>query len=234
MEIGPGAGQITRYILARAKKLYCIEKDRNLAALCRERFQSPSVRIINQDILKVDLRHFKKKVVVFGNVPFNISNQLIKYIVRYKSVVKRAYFTFQKEFAHKLAASCGTKEYGYLSCYIQYHARVKIIFDIPAAAFFPIPRVDASFIEITFKTPRFKAQYERFLFTLIARAFSQRRKKIINVLAGICDRDILDETVKELNLDAGMRPDNIPLTDYCRLSRMILAKMTKKRRIPGN
>ena len=219
IEIGPGSGQITRHLLNKAKKLYCIEKDTSLVNILEERFTSQSIEFINSDILTFDLSSLKEKPVIFGNIPFNISNRLIRYLVNNRKFIKEGYFTFQKEFARKLTASSCIKEYGYLSCFIQYYAGVKIIFDIPKEAFYPKPRVDASFIKIIFfDKPRIKVKNEDFLFKLIRSAFSSRRKKVINALSGFGDKEYISKALKSLNIDGTLRPQDLSLSDYCSIS----------------
>ena len=219
IEIGPGSGQITRYLMPKAKKLYCVEKDTSLINILKKRFVSDSVEFINGDILTFDLSFLKTKAVIFGNVPFNISNRLIRYLVRNRNFIKKGYFTFQKEFVRKLAASPRKKEYGYISCFIQYYADIKIIFDIPKESFYPKPEVDASFIGIEFfDNPRIKAKNEDFLFKLIRSAFSARRKKIINALSGFGDREYILKVLKSANIDESLRPQDLSLGDYCSIA----------------
>lgn len=125
---------------------------------------------------------------------------------------------FQKEFAAKLAARCNTKNYGYLSCFLQYYAGVNILFDIPKQAFFPKPRVDTSFTEINFyQKPLYPEESEKHILKLIKAAFSQRRKKIINALECFYAKEILKKSFFNTGLDANCRPENLCLDDYCRL-----------------
>ena len=216
IEIGPGSGQITRHLVSKAKKLYCVEKDTNLISLLEERFASNSTQFINSDILAFDLSFLKEKSVVVGNIPFNISNRLVRYLISNREFIKEGYFTFQKEFARKLTASLHAKEYGYLSCLIQYYADIKVIFDIPRSAFYPVPKVDASFIRIKFfDKPQVRAKNEDFLFKLIRNAFSARRKKIINALLGFGDKEYISRVLKSINIDGGLRPQDLSLKDYC-------------------
>ncbi len=226
IEIGAGSGGVTHYIInRRPKELYCLEKDPSLIPLLKKRFTSDFVKIINEDILDFDISSLGNKVIVFGNIPFNISNRLIRYLIKNRSFIEKAYFTFQREFAHKLCASFNTKEYRYLSCLIQYYAKVKVIFDIPKEAFYPIPKVAASFVDIEFfeKSP-FYVENESFLFELIRKVFSSRRKKIINALSGIKGkhRRIVSKALKEINLNENLRAENLSLEDYRRLYYKIL------------
>jgi len=223
LEIGPGSGVVTRRLLERCKKLYCVEKDLSLVRLLEERFTSEGVVVIYDDILKFNLSSLNTQVLVFGNVPFNISNRLMQYLVRNKLWVKQAYLTFQKEFARKLVAGPNTKEYGFISCYFQYYTSMRVLFDIPKGAFYPKPEVDASFMEIVFQESPFKIKDEVFLFKLIKRSFALRRKKLFNALEGFCNKEVIKRTFLDLGLDLGVRAENLALKEYCFLADSILA-----------
>lgn len=213
LEIGPGVGQISAYIVELANKLYCIELDGRFVATLKEKFKNNAkVEVIHNDILEFRLSQLDRNMVIFGNVPYNISNPLIKYLVENREYIKRAYLTFQKEFVDKLTAVASTKPYSFLSCYIQYYAKVNKIFDIPAKAFSPVPEVDSSFIKIEFyEQPIHKAQNEAFLFKIIRQAFSQRRKKIINSLPLSLDKHLF---FNSLNINPNSRPENLSLQEY--------------------
>ncbi len=223
VEIGPGDGRISRMLLPRLRHLYCIEVDRKLAERLNKELLSPCLSVINGDILKFDLYKIGEKVVVFGNIPFQISSALIRYLVKNRGVIKKAYLTFQKEFARRLVASKGTKEYSFLSCYFQYYAEGKIVFDIPRRAFYPSPRVDASFVEIEFfKDSPWKVNDERILFEILRKVFSARRKKIINAMAGLFPFEVTREALLAAGIEESLRPENVSLKEYCVLTNELL------------
>lgn len=216
-EIGPGSGNMTRHLLDKALSVHCVEIDPSLCRILKEEFANfANITIVNQDILEFSLSQFKKKIILFGNVPYQISNKLMQYFVKNKGYIKRAYFTLQKEFAQKLIAKPSQKPYGFLSCYIQYHAKVSKIFDIPSRAFFPSPKVDSSFIELKpyTKSP-FNVKDEGLLFSIIRKAFNQRRKKIINSMPLLRGRKDL---LASLNIADYSRPENISLQQYVDLA----------------
>ena len=117
LEIGAGRGEVSRYLREKAKHLFCVELDGRLAMVLRDRFSSyDNVTIINDDILKVNMGVFGKELLVFGNVPYHISNQLIRHLVCYRRCIKTVYLTFQKEFAKKICAKPNDKPYSFMSC----------------------------------------------------------------------------------------------------------------------
>ena len=213
LEIGPGKGVISELLAKEAKNLYCVEVDQRFCNFLKHKFSpNNNVEIIHADILKFQLPKLGNKIIIFGNAPYQISSALIKYLVSYRNHIEAAYFTFQKEFVQKLIATASSKNYTFLSCYIQYYAKVEKLFDISALAFEPIPKVDSAFSKINFYCePLYKAKDESFLFKIIRKAFSSRRKKIINALnLSKSDQSFFESAGMNLNL----RPENLSLKDY--------------------
>jgi len=213
VEIGPGTGQITGSLVKQTKFLYCIEIDSRLCSFLKDKFSTlPQIKIIQSDILKFKLSELGKKITIFGNVPYYISSQLIDYLIYYRKYIQRVYLTLQKEFVQKLIAKKGSNQYGFLSCFIQYYAKVEKIFNIPAGAFEPHPKVDSSFITFEFyQKPPYKAKNEEFLFELIRKAFLNRRKKISNTVDVVANKE---DFFSKLGVDSALRPQDISLKEY--------------------
>ncbi len=224
LEIGAGRGEITKYLIEKSDFVFCIEIDSRLCRILKEKFSSfGNVEIICGDILKIDLQKLGKELIIFGNVPFCISNRIIRYLVSYRNQIYRVYLTFQKEFAKKLVAEPPSKDFSFLSCYIQYYAKVKILFNIPRKAFYPVPKVDSSFVVMEFypESP-YQVDDEKFLFKLIRKAFQNRRKKLINSLERLIDKEVLKESLKATSISEDARVDSISVQDYCKLAAHIL------------
>ncbi|MCF7907519.1 MAG: 16S rRNA (adenine(1518)-N(6)/adenine(1519)-N(6))-dimethyltransferase RsmA [Candidatus Omnitrophica bacterium] len=211
-EIGPGSGCISEHLAQRAKKFICVEIDPRFYKVLSDKFaQKLNTEVVAADVLKFPLSKVGGKIVVFGNVPYQISSDIIEYLISYRSQIKQAYLTFQKEFVQKLLAKPSSSFYGILSCRIQYYAKIKKIFDISAESFCPKPKVDSSFIRLEFyKKPLYKAKDEKFLFDLITKAFSQRRKKIINSLA----IDEPEKVLLSLKINPNLRAEDLSLKEY--------------------
>jgi 16S rRNA (adenine1518-N6/adenine1519-N6)-dimethyltransferase len=176
---------------------------------------------VNKNILTFDFSCLKDKVIVFGNIPYCISSPIIKCLIENRSFIKHAYLTCQKEFIDKLIAKPSTDDYVFLSCYLQYYAKITKIFDIPANAFSPIPKVSSTFAMLDFSiAPTVKAENEDFLFGLIKKAFANRRKKIINALRLEDKKDIL----LSCGIDPNLRPENISLKQYITLANTVNPK----------
>lgn len=217
LEIGPGDGKMTELLAKKANFLYCVEVDLRLCNFLTKKFSgSSNIKIIHSDIIKFDLSKLNKKVTVFSNAPYQISNYLIRYLTANRGYINQACLTFQKEFVDKLIAVSSSKAYGYLSCYVQFYAEVEKLFSIPACAFFPAPKVDSALMKIGFyQKPPYKIDNEDYLFAFIRKAFSHRRKKLINALA--IPKDKAREIFASLNIDIDARAENVSLSEYVSL-----------------
>lgn len=217
LEIGPGKGAVTDYLIDRVKYLYCLDVDRRFCIFLKNKFKNKkNVKIIHTDILKFQLSKLGENLTVFGNIPYQISSQLIKYLIDNRKYINKAYLTFQKEFVQKLTAKPSTCNYNFLSCYSQYYAQIEKLFNIPASAFEPVPKVNSAFLAMNFytKSPYF-VKNEDFLFKTIRKAFSSRRKKIINslpVIGNSCD------FFSSLKINPDLRAENISLEEYINIS----------------
>jgi 16S rRNA (adenine1518-N6/adenine1519-N6)-dimethyltransferase len=192
VEIGAGLGVMTVVLGRRAQQVIAVEKDRALVPLLRSELLAQAltqVRILEEDILKVDLVEIAEgkssQLIVLGNLPYNISSQVVVRLIRQRQVVKRAVLMFQKELAQRLCAAPGSKTYGRLSVLLQYCAEIKYLREIRAEQFHPKPNVDSAVIGITFKPGIAPAAVDEALFARVVQAaFGQRRKTLRNALAG--------------------------------------------------
>jgi 16S rRNA (adenine1518-N6/adenine1519-N6)-dimethyltransferase len=222
VEIGPGKGVLTTLILPLVKKLVVVEKDRELVPLLKTTFQQPHLEIIEGDFLKMDMKALPDDLIVVGNIPYYISTSIIEKILEHKDKVKRAYLTVQLEFGERVAAKAGNKDYGSLSCFVQYYADVKILFKISPGSFHPQPKVHSCFLSLTMKDkPEMPAKDEKKLFALIQKAFMQRRKTIGNALKGTMDQEKLINELNRLGINLQSRPENLTLSHYIALSNLL-------------
>lgn len=221
-EIGGGQGILTQHLVRKSRYVYCVELDRRFVEILRNRFSSfDNIEIIHNDILNIDFNQFGKEIVVVGNIPYQISSRLIRYLVENRSSIKAAYLTLQKELAHKLSASVSGRDYSFFSCYIGLFASVKVLFNIPAIAFSPVPKVDSSFIKIEFNKKREVYNIDNVI-NMMKRAFTHRRKKIINALPEL--NSCLDE-IKKIGVDPSSRPQDISIEQF-----IVITEILNKRK----
>jgi 16S rRNA (adenine1518-N6/adenine1519-N6)-dimethyltransferase len=200
LEIGPGKGIITRLLAEKAKQVIAIEIDPRLATPLTTMLPK-NVTVICADALSVDFHSLPRFTKIVSNLPFEISSPIMfKFLETSFSV---GVLIFQKDFAERLVASPGTKDYSRLTVGVSYKASCRILETIPRTCFSPPPKVDSSMVELKpYHKPRFAVEDEQFFFTLTKQLFSHRRKKIrstIKSLYGtIKELPFLDQRVEQL------------------------------------
>ena len=222
LEIGPGTGNLTRHILnKRPKKLIAVEKDKKLAIFLKEKFKD-KITIINDDILKIDEKSLnKEKLIVFGNLPYNISTEILaKWILDLDH--KNFWFDylvlmFQKEVAERIISKFNSSKYGRLSILANWKLNINKICDIKPISFFPKPQVDSTLLlfkpkEVfyTFKDPKNLEKITRIF-------FNQRRKKLKTPF-NILFKDKVNILTK-LKIDLNLRPHNLKPEVYYELTK---------------
>ena len=221
LEIGPGTGNLTSYILKKnPKKIFVIEKDYELATNLKNKFQDELI-IINEDVLKVDETIiFKDKVTVFGNLPYNISTEILsKWIINLKDFFwfECLVLMFQKEVADRIIAESNTTKYGRLSIICNWKLNIKKICDIKPDAFSPKPKVDSSLLIFYPKKEFVRIKDPKNLETITRIFFNQRRKMLKKPFNQLFNGD--HKILEKLKIDLTLRPQNLNLETYYRLTR---------------
>ena len=220
LEIGPGTGNLTSYILKKnPKKIIVIEKDNSLAINLKKKFNDQII-IINEDILKIDeTKLFKEQVTVFGNLPYNVSTEILsKWIVNLKDNFwfDCLVLMFQKEVANRIVADFNTSNYGRLSIVCNWKLNIKKICDIKPGSFSPKPKIDSSLLFFYPKKNFVKIDNPNNLEKVTRIFFNQRRKMLKKPFNQLFngDRKILDKLKINLNL----RPQNLSLDTYYKIT----------------
>ena len=219
LEIGPGTGNLTSYILKKnPKKYFVIEKDDQLAINLQNKFNN-KITIINDDVLKVDeTTLFKEKATVFGNLPYNISTEILsKWIINLKDNFwfENLILMFQKEVADRIIGEFNTSNYGRLSIICNWKLNIKKICDIKPEAFFPKPKIDSSLLFFYPKKNFIKIKNPNNLEKITRIFFNQRRKMLKKPYNQLFngDKKVLDK----LKIDLNLRPQNLNLDTYYKL-----------------
>lgn len=210
VEIGAGTGVVTRLIGARARHITAIEIDAQLAARLQKE-SMPNTVVRQGDFLAVPLKEFRN-VVVIGNIPYAISNAIVRKLVSERASIKRIVLTLQKEFAQRLYAETGTTQYGALTLYVGCYFDVTKKFVIPARFFTPTPKVSSAVVVFEKKKPSIAVDEQQF-FAFINGIFRYRRKCLKNAIAHATQykpRGIDRKTLMK-------RPAELSLMDYHRL-----------------
>lgn len=220
-EIGAGKGELTELLADKTKVLYAFEIDKQLCRILETKFAGSNVKIINQDILKTDLSKYippPKKIKVLGNIPYNITTPIIEHLLKFKDNIQSIFITVQKEFARRIICASGSKEYGSLSCFVQYYTQPQILFPISRSCFRPVPTVDSCFLKLGIReAPAVNARDEKLFFKIIRTAFNQRRKTLRNSLKDMISENRLEDFFKKYNLDSNIRPECLNLEDFANL-----------------
>ena len=222
LEVGPGTGNLTSHILKQnPKKLFVIEKDNELAKRLENKFKN-QITIINKDVLKIDetsLFKNKDKVIVFGNLPYNISTEILsKWIINLKENFwfENLVLMFQKEVADRIVAKYDTSNYGRLSIICNWKLNIKKICDIKPTAFFPKPKVDSSLLFFYPKKNFIKLNYPKNLEKVTRIFFNQRRKMLKKPYNQLFNGD--QKVCSKLEIDLSLRPQNLNLDTYYKLA----------------
>ena len=219
LEIGPGSGNLTTYILKKKpKKLYVVEKDDDLAILLKEKFDT-EIEIINDDILKVSESNIsEQKLSVFGNLPYNISTEILsKWILNigsnfwFDSLV----LMFQKEVADRIISEFNNSNYGRLSILSSWKLNVKKILDIKPQSFSPRPKIDSSLLLFTPKENFFELKDPKNLEKITRIFFSQRRKMLKKPFNQVFDNG--KQVAEKFGIDLNLRPQNLEPETYFKL-----------------
>ena len=227
LEIGPGFGAITEQLAQSGATLNCLELDTDLAASLKSHYRKyKSVNILEADALKFDLSSIateKTPLRVVGNLPYNISTPLIFHLLKNSKLIKDMTFMLQLEVIQRMVSKVGSKNYGRLGLMVQYYCEVEHLFNIASDAFVPRPKVVSALARLKpHKASSIKAKDPECLKVVIQTAFNQRRKTVRNSLSTLVSESLLES----IPVNKKLRPENLTLEDYVRISDAISVKDT--------
>ncbi len=221
IEIGPGTGNLTKFILInKPKKLIAIEKDKNLASDLKKNFKD-NIEIINEDVLKINEKLLSNdKTIVFGNLPYNISTEILcKWILNLndeKFWFHSLILMFQKEVADRIISKFNSSKYGRLTILANWKLDIKKIIDIKPDSFYPKPKIESTLLFFSPKKNFFKIKNPVNLEKITRIFFNQRRKMIRKPYNQLFNGNI--DIIQKLNLDMSLRPQNLDFETYYKLA----------------
>ncbi len=236
VEIGPGLGSLTFPLARKVKHLIAVEKDEQLFSELSSRLHQEgisNVTLIHQDILKFDLRDLKEffedKIIMFGNLPFNISSPLVAKLLAHHKCMDRAILMFQKEFAERLVSQPGTKSYGAITVVLRYRAKVSRLFKVSSGSFFPKPKVESMVLELDFKHPwHNRPVKDEALRKVVKPAFLHRRKTLLNALLGApenWEKESILEALQACGIEPSRRAETLTMDEFiCLAQRLALTQ----------
>jgi 16S rRNA (adenine1518-N6/adenine1519-N6)-dimethyltransferase len=207
IEIGPGDGALTTYILEKTQNLVAYEIDQELIGLLTKKFKGHDVNFINEDFLEINLNEINtSSLIVVGNLPYNVSSQIILNILESDLEYEHCIFLVQKELAQRFNS---TKKSSKISLIADFFSDFEILFDIPPEAFYPSPKVTSSLIKIK-KNTKYKDKKESYIAfkRIVSLCFANPRKKISNPLKNIFD------VMPKFSFDINCRPQELEIDNY--------------------
>lgn len=238
IEIGPGLGTLTKYLLEKACKVICIELDKKMVGILEERFKLyNNFSILNQDVLKVDLKTLIKQekdidkienVKIVANLPYYITTPIIMKLLEEKLDLESITVMIQKEVADRLIAIPGDKETGAITYSVYYYAESQGIMEVPKESFIPEPEVTSKVIKLNIRnTLPVNVKDEITMFKIIKNAFMQRRKTLLNALTNskvFRNKEEGIEILEKLGLDVNIRAEKLTIEDYANITNEILER----------
>lgn len=239
LEIGPGIGTMTQYLCENARQVIAVEIDTNLIPILKDTLSAyDNVRIINDDILKVDINELAREynngrpIKVVANLPYYITTPIIMGLFESHVPIESITVMVQKEVADRMQAGPGTKDYGALSLAVQYYSKPQIVVNVPPSCFMPQPKVGSTVISLRrHQQPVVQVEDEKLMFKVIRASFNQRRKTLANGLnnyGGInLTKEQIQQSIEGLGVPVNIRGEALSLEQFACLSNIIGKKLVK-------
>lgn len=230
IEIGPGLGTLTNELLKNAGKVVCIELDKRMINILKDRFPNERLEIINEDILKVNLKELIKKekteeinkVKVVANLPYYITTPIIMKLLEDKLDICSITVMVQKEVAKRITATSEGGDVGAITYAIKYYTEPTIEIDVPKESFIPAPEVESSVIKLkVLDKPRVEVKEEKLLFKIIKTSFMQKRKTLLNSLTNgniLKGKSEVEKMLVDLDIDTKIRPEKLSLEGFANIA----------------
>jgi len=242
IEIGPGLGTLTAFLVEKAKKVICIELDKKMIKILNDRFIAyNNIKLINDDVLKIDFNQIIKeekeknnirKVKIVANLPYYITTPIIMRLIENKLDIESITVMIQKEVADRIIEIPGDKNTGAITYTVFYYCEGKKIREVENTSFIPMPEVTSEVINLKLrKEPYVKVASEKVFFNIIKSSFMQRRKTLLNALVNtgvFKNKEEGLEFLSQLNLDENIRAENLKIEDFAVLCNLFCEKYSKK------
>ncbi|AKO90724.1 16S rRNA (adenine(1518)-N(6)/adenine(1519)-N(6))-dimethyltransferase RsmA [Priestia filamentosa] len=232
IEIGPGIGALTEHLARTAKKVVAFEIDQRLLPILDETLAPyDNVEVLNQDVLKADLKNVLEEqfagiedIMVVANLPYYVTTPILMKLLEEELPLEGIVVMLQKEVGDRISAKPGTKSYGSLSVAIQYYSEPETVMTVPKTVFNPQPNVDSSVIRLKMrKTPPVELDDSAYFFTVVRACFGQRRKTILNNLTNNLEdgkkyKKEIEEALQSTNIDPKRRGETLTIEEFALLS----------------
>ncbi len=239
LEIGPGAGTLTRELAKSSGKVVAVEIDKNLKPLLRDTLSDlENVEVVFNDVMKVDLKALIKEkfgdmpIAVVANLPYYITTPIIMNFLEKEIPVRSLTVMVQKEVAERMAAAPGGKDYGALSVAVQFYTNPKIICRADPHCFMPQPKVESVVIKLAvLDEPAANVRDKKLMFDIVKSAFGQRRKTLLNALSKSpyisFKKEVVEDAILKAGLDLNIRGERLSLSDFARVADILKESLGK-------
>ena len=226
IEIGAGFGELTLDLARLTKEVFATEKDRKIAKILNDSLELPrNVVLLEKDFLDVNLEEIAKykKIIIYGNIPYYVTSPILEKLFNNIAHIKSIYLVVQKEIADRILATPHSRNIGRLSLYVQYYTEPKRIFKIGKGCFHPSPQVESVFLKLdVLKKRKIQVGNEDLFFRVIKKAYSQRRKTVLNSLSGMgIEKSALSNLLNKAGINPLARAEDLSLQDFAHLANAI-------------
>ena len=227
LEIGPGTGVLTEFLMATGARVYAVDIDSRLTNFLSQKFAHvDNLQVICSDILEFDLNSLNssRKIKVIGNLPYHLTAPILEKLCENHEIISSAVLTVQKEVAERISAELGSSAYSSLTVFIQNFCVAKRLFNLDSKQFHPPPNVTSTVIKLElYEKPVIEPEAYRKVRELVRCAFSQKRKMVINSLMKACslDREQASEALRRAGIDAKQRPQTLSLEMFYKLTKVL-------------
>ncbi len=232
LEIGPGAGVLTRELCSEAKRVVCVELDEKLRPVLKKTLaDKDNVEVIFGDAMKLDLEKLIKdkfsdceRVAVCANLPYYITSPIIMMLLESRLKIDNITVMVQKEAAERLCATVGDRQAGAVTVAVNYFAKSEILFKVLRDSFMPPPNVDSAVIQLKLRQePEIKVLNEKEFFRFVKACFAQRRKTLVNTVSASMgvSKDLLREALRQINLPETVRSESLKMEELCAISNFL-------------
>ncbi len=235
LEVGPGLGEMTLALALQSKKVICVEIDRKLVEVLREKAKdNPNVELLQSDILDLDLKKLGDReqipIKVVANLPYQISTPLLFRFIEARHFLSTLTLMWQREVAERMIASPGNKEYGSLSIFLQLYSNLSIRFFIKPSAFFPPPKVESAVVHIVWREkPLVEVRDPEWFHQVVRGCFGYRRKTLVNALkhSGFPLPTDVENRMNWVGIDPQRRPETLTVEEFARLAEALIPKQDR-------
>ncbi len=225
VELGAGLGHLTRFLSEKGAHVFAVERDRDMVKVL-ESLKLPSVTVVEASAAQLKLAKTAgvERVVVVGNLPYHLTSPILFQVLDQRACIERAVFTLQKEVVDRLVAPPGGRDYGLLTVLLGLYFRVEKLFDVPAGAFHPPPKVDSAVVRLeSLERPRAEVVDDKRFRRVVKAAFAQRRKTLLNSLK--TDRGFGDvaAALEAAGIDGSRRAETLSVDEFAAIERALAA-----------